>query len=342
MTTITCAISGLKLTIQHCDSLKLAYTAGYYHPIFAASHKQLHSLYNHYVAGELASSPTDSYLLFLAFAHSSGLIEWRAPVCVPNPEDPLVQKHIANYLSRLISTIARSEAIKHPDFQQPTCRVTKDSNSFTNLLSYIRTWESNIDDFLLYRKEIAAAASLARVAAKLEAHIKSAYSLDSYTKVIADWAHTAAIFPPDKVERYKEVITACCNKTTMFNTPLALIKEIKEYCEEHIEAGSIHYHALNKALSLAVRNHIDYLGVTYSTTDYKLTKGPAGILADSSSEVKSKLAEAIKNAPLTEPIAISYANKLDFVKAKLAYRLAQTASNAAVTASVTALAEPNL
>lgn len=326
MTTITCAISGLKLAVPHCDGLKLSYAAGYYHPIFVANNTQLHSLYNSYVKNELL--PTDSYLLFLAFAHSSGLIEWRHPLCVPNPADPLVTKHIANYMARLITVLSKSATIKHPEFNQPACRITKDSNALPNLLSYIKTWESNIDDFLLYRKELAQAERLNHVANKLAAHIKSAAGLPTYTKVIADWAHTAAIFPPDKVDSYKAIITSCCNKQTMFNTPLALIKEVKEYCEEHIEVGSIHYHTLNKALSLAVRNHIDYLGVSYATTSYSLsasTASDSGSGYENTAKTRAVLEEAIKGASLTEPNAADYPNKLDFIKAKLAFRLAKSA-----------------
>lgn len=324
-TTLTCAISGLSIQVTYCDNLKLHYTAGYYHPIFAASNKQLHAIYSRYIANEL--SPVDSYLLFLAFVHQSGLVDWQNPVAVQDPAAPLITKHIANYMARVISVVARSEAIKHPEFQQPTCRVSHKANSLPHILAYIRTWEANIDDFLLYRKELAAAERLNRIANKLEAHIKSAASLDSYTKIIADWAHTAAVFPAAKVDQYKAIITACCNKSVMFNTPLALIKEVKEYCEENIEVGSIHYHTLNKALTLAVRNHIDYLGTTYTTSDYSIASVGTSSLATNTDAIKSQLTEAIKNAPITEPIAAQYPNKLEFIKAKLAYRLAQSSKS---------------
>ena len=36
--------------------------------------------------------------------------------------------------------------------------------------------------------------------------------------------------------------------TKMFNTPLVLLKEIKDYCECNIEAGSIHFHTLIQVL----------------------------------------------------------------------------------------------
>ena len=320
MTTITCAISGIKFTAPYCTNLTIPHTAGYYHPIFAASHTQLDKLYRQHVKQELTAN--DSYLLFLAIAHSTGLIDWQSPI-TSDPTDPITIRLISNKISKLISVIAKSASIKHPTFEQPTCRVNPTLCSIQRVADWIDVWQENITDFLAYRQDAAAYERLARVTNVLTLAIKSTQSLPNYTELVANWAAIAGDFPAELKQQYKEVIVSCFDSTKMFNTPISLIKEVKDYCECNIEVGSIHFHELSKALNKAVSSHIDYLGMTYKLSDYALLSD-RDTATNSASTLKtdSELAVITDHAPTSEPRECDYPSKLAYLKAKMAYRVA--------------------
>ena len=100
--------------------------------------------------------------------------------------------------------------------------------------------------------------------------LNSGIPLDKLAGIVSEWASQAADFPHDKDDLYRKVIRSCFNATKMFNTPLATIKEVKDFCECNIQAGSVHFHTLSEILKEGIHRHVDYLGGSSLALGYTL------------------------------------------------------------------------
>ena len=325
MATVTCAISGVTFKSDYLSDLVLPHTAGYFHPIFAADHKQLHRLYSLHCAGKLSAS--DSYFLLLAFLHSTNSVIWNHPATL-KPAENATSVLVENNLAQLLTVIAKSDAISHPRFAQPKVVINHNNANLIQLSGWIETWEDNIDSFYNRRASDREKEELAKLENSLTNLICSGEPTKAYAHIVANWAAIAGDFPRERREEWKRVIRSCFNVNKMFNTPLPLIKEIKDYCECNIEVGSVHFHELYKVLKQGINCHVDYLGGSSLALGYEILPE----LTDSdtiASLVKNEEAlELIRaKAPKTEPLAKDYPDSLSFLKAKLAYRAAINATN---------------
>jgi len=328
MANITCAISGIRFSCSGLDSISIPHTAGYFHPVFALEHKELHSLYSSHCRGKLTAK--DSYLLFMALVHSSGHIDWKHPATI-DPNSPKTISLIENNLSQMLSILSQTDAIRHPSFQQPKFKVTYENCHLIQIPNWIEAWQDNIDDFKYGRADLKQQQDLQEVENSLSKLILSGDSPERYAHVIANWASQAAEFPADKDELYQKTIRSCFNITKMFNTPLALLKEIKDYCECNIEAGSIHFHSLSAVLKEGISRNLDYLGGSSLALGYTLLPSEDMSPACKKAELKNQaeVAALAAKAPETKPVRADYATSLDFLKAELAYRVALNASKQA-------------
>lgn len=361
MAYVNCAISGVLFEVSHFNTLRLPANIGYPHPIFAANRTYLQSLYVQHTKGLLDS--TDSYLLFMAYLHSSGKVDWRHPATAI-PTSAATKQLVENNLAQLLSMLQRTEAIRHPRFKQPSFVVNYENSNLAQVPNWIKAWGDNIDSFYTYTSDQHERDALVKVENKLTSLILSGEPASKYAATIASWASKAGDFPPAKDAGFQEIIRSCFNANKMFATPLADIKEVKAYCEENIEVGSMHFHALNEALNEGIHKHIDYLGGSslalgysilpslgddsydYSGTGSDLkptrlgnTDGSLVSLVDSyaASESRTKLQEQqraahaklhsmIASAPLSLPNQSDYPTLGEFLKAKLAYRVAGAAA----------------
>lgn len=307
----TCAISGLTFSTDYI-SRSIPHTAGYIHPIFAAPYTSLYSLYGEHFANKL--SHTDSYLTFLAFIHSTDQVKWKHPAsCEPN--DPATRKLIENCFSELVSVIEKSACITHPKFKQPKFVVHLDNSHLAEIPHWIEAWQSNLDTFKRGYINDKIAEDLKSVENKLERLILSGSPPERYAHVLADWADRSAEFPEEKRELYKKTIRSCYNIDKMFNTPYAVLTELKEYCEYNLEVGSIHYHKLIEVIKGGIARHTNYLGATLGYT----------LLPEDSSKTDEELAAITESAPIEEPVRSNYSSDFEFLKAKLAFRVAEPA-----------------
>ena len=305
-----------EVTIQH--------TEGYFHPIFALPQRSLYTLYQKHCKGQLL--PVDSYLLFMAFLHSSNKIKWDHPVTV-NPNDTRVKKLVANNIAQLIRVLEKSAIIRHPGFKQPGFKMTYHTADLSYIGNWIKAWEENIEFFNRTRADIRTRQSLMEIESKLSYLILSGEKPEKFANVIANWASEAAVFPPQHDEEWKKVIRSCFNITKMFNTPLSLLKEIKEYCECNIEAGSIHFHTLSEVLKEGISRHVDYLGGSSLALGYTIlpTLSTGSEIGDRALEQKNRaeLLTIAATAGSSPPVRSDYPTELAFIKARLAYRVAQ-------------------
>lgn len=325
MCLLTCAISGISFQVPYMDAIVISHTEGYYHPIFAAPYNTLCKLYSMHTKGML--DPTDSYLLFLAFLHSSEKITWNVPVAL-TPTAASTKKLIQNYLAQLVGVLHKTHCISHPSFKQPAYTVTKDNCDLHTVKHWIDSWNENIEFFQAGRISQREYEALTKTENKLTKLILSGEDPKDYSHVIAKWASQAAEFPPNKDEYWKRTIRSCFNISKMFSTPLTDLKQIKDFCECNIEAGSIHFHTLIKVLNEGISRHIDYLGGSSLALGYTLLPNPTSIAAK---EALKKNDEAIlqlaSKAPDSCPVESDFSSQLDFLKARIAYRTKQRILN---------------
>ena len=311
MARVTCAISGLTFSADH-GPLTIKAEDGYFHPIFALPYKKLYGLYARHFSGKLTD--TDSYLLFLAFLHSTDKINWQHPVQL-DPTDRNTILLIDSNIERLVRVIQQTALISIPSFTQPSFIVRKENSSLQEISAWITAWEDNIT---LFREGYASQKlreDLQKIENKLAYYIKSGMSPEQYSATIANWADKIADFPQHKKESWKKIIRSCFNTARMFSTSLADLKELKEYCECNIEAGSIHFHTLMEVLKEGISRNINYLGATTGSLGYTL-------LPLEASKEEEIVESIIAKAPQTPPSRLDYTSDADYLKAKLRYKLA--------------------
>lgn len=316
MTRVTCAISGIRFECSYFSNLNIPHTEGYFHPIFAAPYKHLHHLYSAHCTGRLTSN--DSYLLFCAFLHSSGAVHWKHPAAC-NPNDISTKRLVDANLEQLIEVLERSACIKFPGFKQPHFSVNLMSSDLSTVPHWIKAWQRNINIFLTGRSDMSTQEAIQKVENRLSKLILSGEKPERMSHIIADWACKVAEFPPHQEEEWKRIIRSSYSTNKMFNTPIAALREIKEYCELNIEAGSIHFHTLCTILKTGINNHTSYLGAA-NTSDLGYTLIPIDI-----GKIDKNTAEIIAladSAPESEPVESDYSSSLAFLQAKLAYRVA--------------------
>lgn len=313
MARIICGISDIPFTCSHIP-IVLA-NREYTHPIFMLPQRKLLGLYSLYVKGNLTD--IDAYLLFLALLNSTDAVEWVVPTKVTTSTPSI----IASNIGQLVKVIWETNAIVHPSFKQPRFFIRSDTNSLDNIKVWIAAWQDNITLFKSGIDSISEHQKLIQVEKKLAKIIFSPEAGNTkLASAVAEWADKAAAFPSAKREAWKLIIRKCYNLEAMFSTPKEDIVAIKNYCEENLESGSIHFHNLMKTLRTGISNHNDFLGLgSFDSTD----KNCGYTLLDTDNSIaESTMLDIIKSAPDKEPTASDYPNKLSLLKARLAYRQA--------------------
>ena len=323
MAKINCAISGLTFSCDY-GPLTLNHKDGYYHPIFALPYKKLYGLYSKHCAGHLTA--TDSYLLFLAFLHSTEQVIWESPAAC-NPRDSSTKSLIENNLAQLIKVIETTNCISIPSFKQPSFVVCATNSNLETVPNWIGAWDRNIEDLKDGYLATKVLQDIVALENKLSYYLKSGLNPENYSFAVANWAAKAADFPAHKEEAWCKIIRSCFNSSKMFSTPISEIREVKEYCEENIEAGSIHYHALMSTLREGTSRHTNFLGL--GAVGSLESKGYTLLPIDSTKN-QTEVEAIIAKAPIDQPVRIDYNSDLEFIKAKLRYRVALNASSNAV------------
>ena len=321
MARVTCAISGIHFDVSYLETTHIPHSVGYYHPVFTIPITKLYQLYYQHTRNNL--SPTDSYLLFCAFLHNTKQVDWQHPASL-NPHEARTKKLIQNNLAQLIKVTEKTSIIQHPSFTQPSFVVSYDNCQLDQIGNWIIAWEENL---ILFNTKLAdqyTRKSLQEIENRLSAMVDTGVPLDKLAGIVADWASQAAEFPHDKDDLYKKVIRSCFNSTKMFNTPLATIKEVKEFCECNIQAGSVHFHTLCEILKEGIHRHVDYLGGSPLALGYTLlpVSGTPSSRAELEVKNQAELLAIAAGAPLEPPVVSEYPDSLSFLKAKLAYRVA--------------------
>jgi len=332
MARITCAISGIRFQCSYLEAVSISHTEGYFHPIFAAPYKTLDKLFAEYTRGKLSSN--DSYLLFIAYLHSSGSVSWSYPASC-NPNDIITRRLVDANITKLVTVLEKSACIRYPGFKQPSYNITSANSALTSIPAWIQAWEDNIEQFLYGRHSQNEVEKLQAIENRLSRLILSGSDTSSYSHIVAEWACNAAEFPADKADRWKKLIRSSYSTAKMFATPLAELREIKDYCECNIEVGTIHFHSLQQVLTEGISRHVNFLGAV-NTSDLGYTLLPLDI-----TKADKNTAEIIaisEKAPSSEPVRTDYTSSIDFLRARLAYKVASNLESVRPKATVTQLA----
>jgi len=186
-------------------------------------------------------------------------------------------------------------------------------------------WRNNIEEFKIGIDSRSYAKRLHDTEIKLSKLIFSPSTTTDtlLCNAVANWADMCAEFPLSKKDEWKSIIRKCYNMGAMFSTSKDELKALKEYCEENIEAGSIHFHTLMKTLRVGIANHDNFLGLGSLDSP---TKHPGYILLDEDIDLdgikrgEETLLSVIASAPTEEPQQCDYPTKLAYLKARLAYQ----------------------
>lgn len=332
MSKITCAISGITYQCEHVPLVLIDRECA--HPIFYTSQVRLLRLYKKYTSNHL--TPTDSYLLFLAILHSTDNISF-ATACTLDPSAAQTTQIIASNIHQLIDVIWQTNAIVHPSFKQPSYIIRASNSDLKNIHNWIKAWKRNIELFKIGEATAREAEQLTKIENKLLLIIRRGIDDITLSSCVAEWASKAAAFPPEHNTLWKKTIRSCFNPKIMFNTPRALIQEIKNYCEDNILIGSSHFHTLTQVLKEGYKNHIDYLGnatlesmgsLSSSATTFTLCKG------EESTE-EANLNYAVEEAPTSSPVRNNYSSLTEFIKARSKYMLATSLAATSITDELT-------
>lgn len=335
MAQITCSYSGI---LFHCEHMPVSlHSREYHHPLFTLPKKKLLSLSGEWSRGKLTH--TESYLLYLSLLHSTDLVIWRTPATYT----PRTTSIVANNMESLIHIIGKIDLIQHPSFTLPKFAISYDTSDLSNSYHWIHAW---IDKYDEWSQDTKAAARrevvkdrIQRREASLEKLLKTSFSKpDSVANIIANWAEDAGDFPDFLVshplkknvklpiaEYWKEIIRASVHDDRIWQYPKKDISELIDHCEDHIDHGSIHAHALMKTLRQGLIKQSDYMGfgdvdLAGRTTSFRVLD------PSTSAEDANKLA-AIQSAPLIEPSRHQYPTSFAYIKAKLKWDMAQRYRN---------------
>jgi len=319
MARVICATSGVPFKVPHVP-MTLSHRE-MSHPIFYLPQKKLLGIYSLYTKGKLTD--IDSYLLFIALLNSTDNVVFTVPTEVTTSTEQI----IASNIGQLVSVIWETNAIIHPSFKQPKYYISKDTCNLDNIKMWIIAWRKNIESFKQGIDTRTYAKKLIDVEARLSKLIFSPSNTTDtqLCTAVANWACLCADFPVAKMDEWKLIIRKCYNMQAMFSTPKKDLIELKEYCEENLEPGSIHYYTLMKTLRAGIANHNDFLGLgSFGTEDisygYTLLDEP-----EDTAKGEETMLAIIAEAPEEEPQQSSYPTKLAYLKAKMAYKAAQRA-----------------
>ena len=322
MAKILCGTSGVEF---ECSFLSLSlHSREYSHPVFYLPHKKLLGLYSKYVQGEMGE--TESYLLFLAYLKSTGLIEFR----VPAQRTALTSSIIAANFHDLILVSEKIRTTPHPESIFSQFVISPDTKSLDNIPYIIASWEQAFEDFKDGYRASKKRESIAELEEKLDRILFSPSKSETiFAAKLAEWAAKAGDFPQFSCSTpfgllsldsyWKLIIRKCVNQESIFSVPEKDLAELLSHCEDNIEAGSTYSHHLFSLLRKGVHSQTSFLGLGTST--YNFT-----ILPEESSVETANKAAIVANAPLTPPARIDYPNNFAYIKAKLAFDMAASTS----------------
>lgn len=328
---VKCAYSGLTFACQYFPAA--VNSRDLVHPSFYLSPSKLISLSTMWSEGKL--EPVDSYLLFLALLESTELVEFRTSVLRTEHTNEIV----ALNMEHLVSVATKILHVPNKRALLPVFSISHGCNDLSNVSSIIGAWDSAIADYANNYLGASARNKLLSLETLLERSIKnSTLHPSKYSTMLANWAELAGHFPTgetllaggQKVPLnlyWKNLIVKACLDDSIFTISSKDLAELISHCEEEIPHGSIYAHSLMKALREAKAAQDDFF--SGGRTTFKVlassSSNVASLPSDPSAEA-ANIARIISSAPAREPARGEYDTFAGYLKAKVAWDMAQRAA----------------
>lgn len=350
---VKCAYSGITFTCEHfpasVSSKELV------HPVFYLKPAKLLSLSTMWAEGKLTT--TDSYLLFLALLDSTGLVQFRTSVLRSDKTSQILalnMEQLVSLCTKILHVPAENKSKILPSFA-----ISSGSDTLDNVGAWLGTWQSALDEYVAGYKGAGARNKLIATESLLHKYIKdSSLHPSKYSNLLANWAEIAGNFPSGETLLpggqkiplnlyWKNLITKAALDDSIFTVSQKDLEELIGHCEENIPHGSIYAHSLMKVLRDALAAQVDFF--RGGATAFKVLSSPsAASSSTSSSSVATSsggsedvgslnVARIIESAPAREPARGEYDSLVSFLKAKMAWNLAQSASTAGTATAANSL-----
>lgn len=309
---VYCQYSGIEFDVSGFGSTRLTYI----HPIFAAEPKWLLSRMGSWSAQKLTAD--ESKLLFLAILHSTDLVEFRATA---NPAPNIV----ALNMESLAKIYAWMLGINRVQMVMPKFVVSPENRKMENVRYWIESWwegrksfEDGYSKYLLDRK-------LADKEAALERLIRNSQrTTEDYAGLLATWAMEASNAPKGLRDYWRELFQLKGLK--VYAARAVDLQEVLDHMEENLEHGSIFAASTMKHLRTLVKKNAAGLNYGLGITDEDLAEidtNPFTIVEGSVEEHNMQVIAA--GAPESEPDPKAYSSRVQYLRAKAAWQLAERA-----------------
>lgn len=284
------------------------------HPCFSMPIKKLWHGISAWKSGTMPQ--VESYLLFLALADSTGLVEFHDSVD-PSESTPQI---VASQMPRLLRMITTISTVTIPSFKPPRFSISR--NALSSDLSSVSGWITDVMDYhgeyVAGSKRQALRAAAERKQAGLERLIRSTrISPIKYANQLASWASDAAAFPADISDYWKSLIVRCHTDTDIVTIPKHDLIELLDHVTENLDAiGSVSSHHLFSVIQTGLDTIIGFFS------------GFAIITKESTADISEALLEEISqetNRTTTgkPPVRSDYKSDFAFLKAKMNYSISR-------------------
>lgn len=309
---VYCQYSGVEYDVSGFGGTKLTYV----HPIFSAEPRWLLSRIGSWAAQKF--NPEESKLLFLALLHTTELVEFRATAL---PDNTIVQQNM-EALSRIVAWML---GINRVHLVMPKFVVQPDNRKLQNVRHWIENWYEARKHFEDGFNRQLQDKKLADKEQALERLIKNSQrTTEDYAGLLATWALQASNAPKGIHEYWRELF--CLKGLKVYSAKTVDLQELLEHLEENLQHGSIFaYNALKHIRTLLKKNQagLNYgLGITDDDLA-EIESSPFRIVEGSVEE--HNIAVVASGAPEFEPKSSDYPSRIQYLRAKAAWELAQKA-----------------
>lgn len=325
MAKVLCSFSGIEFKCEHLPIVLTGRETA--HPVFFLPTKKLLGVYSKYLEGTL--SPSEEYLLFLAYLNGSELVEFRVPAKYTENTQALIAKNF----DKLVQVITNIQTIHNPKFSLAKIAITPATSTLDNVHHWIENWESSYNQFLKGQDDRKLIDNLQVLEAKLQrlTNAQTATMQGKYNTTLAEWAAKAFKFPEFLIDdngrlitlaNYWKLIIKCCqNQDKIFQFPREDIEELRNHIIEYIDCVPKWGIDLLGIVEDGIELHKNFLGL--GDIDLARSSTTYTMLTEIDTVQTANLQAIIQSAPKQEPIESEYPTRFSYLKAKMNWNLAR-------------------
>lgn len=303
---IFCIYSGITFEVQNFSNISIRAP----HPLFGQSLTVLHQKLDDWALGKLTAN--EARILFLAFLHSTDLIEFRTAA---KPSIETVEDNMKD-VAKLATWVAATSISPKSMYSLPHLAITAENHRLENIRVSLKIWEQNKADYADNYREATASQQILALEQRLYKLIHSDRSTEQNASMLAAWAMKVGKVPEELVPYWTDLF-----RLSGFNVYSARnvdLQELVEHMEQHLEryAGTVYANNVLRHLrDLLRKNTIGPLRELGDVTEYR-------ILPDEI-ELQNR-AIITATAPEFKPQPQQYPIRLLYLRALAAWELAKS------------------